>query len=350
MPSKPFRVAFSGDFREPDGSPTYTDLDLTPLRVQPGVEVVFLDPANPLRPEQTADIDALILLTSAFTRESIHPNGRLAIVSRFGVGYDAVDIAACTEAGIVVSITPDAVRRPVAVAIITLLLAVTGRLMGKSRLTAQGAAGFAKRREHIGTGLVGRVLGSIGVGNIGGEMFRLAKPFDMKFIAHDPFVKPEVAAELGVELVSLEDVFRRADFLTVNCPLSEKTRRLVSAEQLALMKPTAYFINTARGGIVDQAALTRVLREGRIAGAGLDVLEVEPPDPHDPIFELDNVLVTPHALCWTDQDLAATGRLAIEAVLDVLRGNAPRVPINPAVLKSPRWQKRIADLKARAAS
>jgi len=350
MSNKLFRIALSGDFRQADGSSTYHDFDLTPLRAEAGVELAFLEPSNPLRPEQIADFDALILLTSAFNRQSIHPNGRLAIIARFGVGYDAVDIPACTEAGIVVTITPDAVRRPVAVSIITLLLALAGKLMVKSRLTGEGAAGFAKRRDHMGVGLVGRVLGSIGVGNIGAEMFRLAKPFDMKFVAHDPFAKPEFAAELGVELVSLEDVFRRSDFLTVNCPLSEQTRRLVNAERLALMKPTAYLLNTARGPIVDQAALTKALCEGRIAGAGLDVLEVEPPDPRDPIFELDNVILTPHALCWTDQCFGAIGRLAIEAVLDVMRGGAPRVPVNPAVLQSPRWRQRREHFKSLAAA
>ena len=156
-------------------------------------------------------------------------------------------------------------------------------------------------------GLVGRTLGAIGIGNIGAELFRLAKPFDMEFVAHDPFADKKVAAELGIELVSLEDVFRRADVLSVNCPLTPETRHLVNAERLALMKPTAYLINTARGPIVDQKALTKVLQERRIAGAGLDVLESEPPDPADPILKLDNVILAPHALCWTDQCFAGNG-------------------------------------------
>ena len=130
----------------------------------------------------------------------------------------------------------------------------------------------------MGVGLVGRTLGSLGIGNIGAEVFRLAKPFDMKFIAHDPYADKAVAAELGIELVGLEDLFRRADVLSVSCPLTPETRHLVNAERLALMKPTAYLINTARGPIVDQKALTKVLQERRIAGAGLDVLEQEPPD------------------------------------------------------------------------
>ena len=172
----------------------------------------------------------------------------------------------------------------------------------------------------MGVGLVGRTLGSIGIGNIGAELFRLAKPFDMKFIAHDPYADRSVAAELGIELVGLEDVFRRADFVSVNCPLTPQTRHLVNAERLALMKPTAYLINTARGPIVDQQALTKALKERRIAGAGLDVLEQEPPDADDPILKLDNVILAPHALCWTDQCFAGNGAADVKAVLDVQHG------------------------------
>src|SRR5579863_8405835 len=172
-----FRVALSGDFRKADGSPVYPDFDLEPLRQAQGVEFAFLDNANPLRAEQLADFDALILLAHRFAAESIHPNGRLAVVARFGVGYDTVDVEACTKAGIALVITPDGIRRPVAVSIITLMLALTGNLMIKDRLTREGAAGFAKRSDHMGLGLVGRTLGSVGVGNIGAEMFRMAKPF-----------------------------------------------------------------------------------------------------------------------------------------------------------------------------
>jgi D-3-phosphoglycerate dehydrogenase len=343
----PFRVALSGDFRQPDGSPIYPDFDLAPLRNAPGVEVEFLDPSDPIRAEQVADFDALILLAPRFTGQSIHPNGRLAVVARFGVGYDTVEVDACTAASIAVVITPDGVRRPVAVAIITLMLALSGRLMAKDRLTREAAAGFARRGENMGFGLVGRTLGSIGIGNIGSELFRLARPFDMRFIAHDPFVDAEHFAALGVEPVGLEDLFRRADIVSVSCPLSEATRRLVNAERLALMKPTAYLINTARGPIVDQAALTTVLQDRRIAGAGLDVLDSEPPDPDDPILKLDNVILTPHALCWTDQCFAGIGAADVEAVIDVLHGRQPRLMVNNALLTTERWRQRMADLRSR---
>ena len=342
-----FRVALSGDFRKPDGSPTYPDFDLEPLRSAPGVEMEFLQSHGEIRAEQVADFDALILLMHRFTRDSIPHNGRLSVVARFGVGYDTVDTKACTEAGMAVCITPDGVRRPVAVSIVTFMLALTGKVMAKDRLTRDGPAGFARRSDYMGYGLVGRTFGSLGIGNIGAETFRLLKPFDMNFIAHDPYADRAVAEGLGIELVSLEDLFRRADVLSISVPLTPETTGLVNAERLALMKPTAYLINTARGPVVDQKALTRVLQEGRIAGAGLDVLEQEPPDPNDPILKLNNVIFAPHALCWTDQCFAGIGAADVRAVLDVQHGREPRGVVNRGVLSSDRWRQRLDDYRSR---
>jgi phosphoglycerate dehydrogenase-like enzyme len=339
--SNVFRVALSGDFKKADGSPTYTDFDLGPLKSAANVEITFLDSANPLLSAQLEDFDALILLAHRFTPDSVPKNGRLSVVARFGVGYDTVDVPACTAANIALCITPDGVRRPVAASIITFMLALTGKLMVKDKLARQGPPGFAARGANMGVGLVGRTLGSIGIGNIGAEMFRLAKPFDMKFIAHDPFADKAVANDLGVELVSLEDVFAHADVLTVNCPLSADTHHLVNAKRLSLMKPSAYFINTARGPIVDQKALTAVLAAGKIAGAGLDVFEDEPTDPEDPIFKLDNIIVAPHALCWTDQCFAGIGAADIKAVLEVQRGQIPRGVVNREVLDKPGFKKKL---------
>jgi len=333
--SRKFRVALSGDFRKSDGSPTFPDFDLTPLMSAPGVEMAFLDSRNPLEAEQLEDFDALILLAHRFTASSVPRSGRLSVVARFGVGYDTVDVAACTAGDVALVITPDGVRRPVAVSIMTLMLALTGKVMVKDRLTRLGPAGFAARGDHMGVGLVGRTLGSIGVGNIGAELFRLARPFDMQFIAHDPFADTRTAAELGIELVSLDELFARSDVLTVNCPLTDATRHLVDARRLSLMKPSAFFINTARGGIVDQEALTTVLRDGRIAGAGLDVLELEPPSPDDPLLQLDNVILSPHALCWTDQCFAGNGAADVRAVLDVQRGRVPFGIVNREVIDRP---------------
>lgn len=346
MTGRSFRVAISGDFRGADGAPTFPDFDLEPLRRAPGVETAFLESRNPLTADQLEDFDALILLIHRFDAGSVPASGRLSVVARFGVGYDTVDVDACTRAGIALVITPDGVRRPVAVSVITLMLALTGKLTVKDRLTRRAADGYAERARHMGTGLVGRTLGSLGVGNIGAEVFRLARPFEMRFIAHDPFADPGLAAELGVELVGIDELFARADVLSVSCPLTPETHHIVNAERLARMKPTAYLINTARGPIVDQAALTAALQAGRIAGAGLDVLEAEPPDPGDPILALDNVILAPHALCWTDQCFAGIGAADVRAVLDVQHGREPRGVVNREVLSTARWKARLEDYAA----
>jgi phosphoglycerate dehydrogenase-like enzyme len=338
-----FRVALSGDFKKPDGSPTFPDFDLSPLFDAPGIEVVYLDPTPVIRADQIEDIDVLILLVPQFNATSIHPNGRLTAVARFGVGYDSVDVDACTKADIALVITPDGVRRPVAVSILTLILALTGKLMIKDQLTREGPDGFNRRGQHMGVGLVGKTLGSIGIGNIGAEMFRVCKPLDMRFIAHDPFADADIAAELGIELVGLEHVFRQADILTVNCPFTPQTKHLVNAERLALMKKTAFFINTARGPIVDQAALTKVLQERKISGAGLDVFEVEPPVANDPILKLDNVILTPHALCWTDQCFAGNGLADVRATLDLQKGLVPRGIVNQAVIDSASFKAKLKE-------
>lgn len=343
----PFRVALSGDFRQADGAPTFSDFDLTPLLTAPNVEMAYLESNTPLQAAQLEDFDALILLGHRFAPESVPKSGSLAVVARFGVGYDTVDVPACTKGDIALVITPDGVRRPVAVSIITFMLSLTQKMLVKDRLARLGAPGFAARGQHMGTGLVGKTFGSLGVGNIGAEAFRLAKPFDMHFIAHDPFADRRVCDELGIELVSLEELFRRADILSVSCPLTTETHHIVNAERLALMKPTAYLINTARGPIVDQVALTKALAEGRIAGAGLDVFEQEPTDPDDPIFKLDNVIAAPHALCWTDQCFAGNGAADVKAVFDVMKGEVPRGVVNRAVLEQPGFKAKLESNKKR---
>lgn len=334
-----FRVALSLDVRH-KGNAVF---DLSPLTANPNIEIGFVEPENGIVPAcALAHRDALILLFPRFARESIPTNHRLGLIAKVGVGYDNVDVPACTEAGIALVTAPDGVRRPVAVATITFLLALSGRLFVKDKLARQGSKGFDQRLDHNGVGLVGRVLGSVGIGNIGAEIFRLAKPFGMHFIAHDPYVSPALASELGITLVDLDSVFRESDFVTLNCPLTPETRHLVDARRLALMKPTAFLINCARGPVVDQRALTEVLQERRIAGAGLDVFDPEPPHPDDPILKLDNVILTPHALCWTDQMFERIGATDMQAVLDLLNGRVPAGIVNRAVLDNPIWQQRLA--------
>ena len=194
----------------------------------------------------------------------------------------------------------------------------------------------------MGVGLAGRTLGSVGLGNIGRETFGLAAPFGMRHLAHDPYATPEAASEAGVELVDLGTLLRDSDFVMINSALTPETRHLLDAEKLALMKPTAYLINAARGPIVDQRALVDALRAERLAGAGLDVFEEEPADPEDPIFALPNVIATPHALAWTDEIALGNGRGAIESVLDVAAGRVPKNVVNRDVVDDPVLQEKLA--------
>ena len=338
-----FRVALSGDFRKADGTPTYPSFDLSPLSADPRIETKWVDAVDGAIPGAALeDCDALILLTPRFGPGSAPKSGRLALVARFGVGYDTVDIPTCDANGIALAITPDGVRRPVAVTIVTYVLALSQKLLIKDRLCRQGPEGWARRGEFMGEGLVGKTFGQLGIGNIGAEALRLLAPFGMRMIAHDPYVDAAAARALGVELVSSERLFAEVDFLSVSVPLSEATRHYVNAARRATMKPTAFLINTARGPIVDQRALHEALVSGRLAGAALDVFEVEPCPADEPILKLDNVIVTPHALCWTDECFAGNGAADIAAALAVMRGEAPRGVVNSGVLENEAFRAKLA--------
>ena len=186
------------------------------------------------------------------------PNRRLKLVARFGVGYDAVDVAACTEQGILLTIAPDGVRRPVASSVMAFTLAMAHRLATKDRLMRDGR--WKEKGDYLGYGLTGKVLGVIGVGNIGKEVFRLAKPWDMVHLGCDPYVPQAAVADLGVKMVDLDTLLREADVISVNCLLNDETQHLIGAREFGLMKPSAFFINTARGPVVDEAGADRGAR------------------------------------------------------------------------------------------
>lgn len=329
-----FRVGVTRDFLKPDGSCGFGDIGLDELTAA-GIEWEFLPTDARSLPTECGQYDGLLVLAPAVTAETVAASN-LQIIARFGVGYDSVDVAACTDSGVLLTITPDAVRRPVATAAVTLILALAHKLLVKDRLTRDGR--WADKLEWNGRGLTGRTLGIIGLGNIGRELARLIRPFEMRVQAADPWVKPEVAADNGVELVSLEELLQTSDFVCVTCALTDDTRHLLSAQRLQLIQPTSYLINVARGAVVDQAALTRCLQDGRIAGAGLDVFDPEPVAADDPLLALDNVIVSPHALCWTDECFQAIGRSAVRSLLDVAAGRVPEHIVNPKALAHPQLQ------------
>jgi D-3-phosphoglycerate dehydrogenase len=251
-------------------------------------------------------------------------------VARFGVGYDNCDVAAMTVAGVLLTINPDSVRRPVASSILAFILALAHRIPVMDRITRSGR--WHEKMQYTGTGLTGRTLGSIGAGNIGRELFGLARPLEMRHIAYDPHVSARELEPLGVVLGDLDTVLAQSDFLVVNCPLNETTRGLIGRRELALMKRSAFLVNTARGHIVDEAALYDALRQHRIAGAALDAFAQEPVSPSNPLLTLDNIIVSPHAICYTDECLRLLAEGAFLAARAFLHHEVPRHIVNPTVL------------------
>jgi D-3-phosphoglycerate dehydrogenase len=326
-----FRVGITRDNLRPNGKPIFDESALRILE-EGGVDYEFLAENEPeLKPETASRYDALAVMLAKVTRNTVSgADKKLKLVARFGVGYDTVDVPALTENGVILTITPDGVRRPVATSALTFMLMLAQRVMIKDRITREGR--WQERLNHFGTGLSGRVLGSIGVGNIGSELFRLAAPFGMKHLGYDPYITQESVAPLGVKLVDLDTLLREADFLCVNCPLTSETRKLVGARQFSLMKPTAFFINTARGPIVDEKALYDTLAGKRIAGAGLDVFEQEPVAPDNPLLKLDNVVVTPHHICLTDECINTIAASVFSACRDLAAGRVPKNVVNQEVL------------------
>jgi D-3-phosphoglycerate dehydrogenase len=259
---------------------------------------------------------------------------RLRVVARHGVGYDSVDVPAMTRAGVLVTNTPAAMPRPVATIAITFVLALAGKLMTKDRLTRTGR--WDERMDNMGMGLTGRTLGVVGAGRIGKEILRMARVFDLRLLAADPYVNDVELGYVGARKVDHDTLYAESDFVVAIPLLDERTRHLIGAAAFARMKPTAYFINVSRGPVVDEAALIDALRTKRIAGAALDVFEQEPVDPANPLLAMDNVIVTPHSLCWTDECFHNMASIGLKSIVDTLSGRTPEFVVDRDVLSHPR--------------
>lgn len=337
-----FRIGFTRDFLKPDGSIGVGDIGLDLLEGRTDVEWEFLPENNRvLTADELRPYDALAMLGPRLTADSLDGNDRLAIVARYGVGYDTVDVPACTAHGIALTITPEGVRRALATTAITFILALSHRMVEQDRATRAGE-GWTRKLDLIGAGLQGRKLGLIGIGNVGSEVAKLAAPFGLDIMAVDPYATPARAAAINATLVDLDTLLMQADYVVILCALTDETRGMIDASKLTLMKKTAYLINIARGPIVDQKALYEALVAGQIRGAALDVFEQEPADPDEPLFKLDNVIVTPHAMCWTDEWAHITGQSAVGGILAVAAGEAPGYVVNNEVLDSPAFIAKLA--------
>lgn len=343
--SKKARLGFTRDFLDKDGKFILPGSGLRLLEEMPEVEhKVFPEFLPEVTPEQIQDFDMVISRTlPRWTERSFTGNNQLLSIHRSGVGYDHIDVPALSNAGVMLCITPDAVRRPVAVAIITFILTLSTRLLIKHQLTREGR--WSEVAHHHGYGLIGKTLGSIGVGNIGHEVFLLAKPFGMKHIGYDPYITQEAVADVDVKLVDKDTVLAESDFLNISCPLNEETRHMIREKELKKMKKTAFLINTARGPIVDEAELIKVLKEGRIRGAAIDVFEQEPTPPDNPLLKLDNVIVTGHAMAITEEFLNGTWEQIHRQISQVIQGEIPEGLVNREVWDRPKLQSKLKKLQ-----
>ena len=319
----------------PNGRTFFDPAVLQVLDSTPEISWEYLpDSPRRLTADHCAAYDVICAVSEGIGADALGRSDlRLRLVAGFGAGYDTRDVKALTEAGVMLTNNPNAVRRPMATTQLTFVLSLAHKLLIKDRMTREGRWG--EQRDHYGTGLIGRTLGSLGIGNIGRELFRIARPLDMRFIAHDPYVKQEDVAELGVTLVDFDTLFRESDFLVTNVLLNDATRGIVGDRALGLMKPSAYLISAARGPVVNEAALYRALSERRIAGAAMDVFEVEPTPPDNPILKLDNVIVSPHSLCHTDECNRSLAEGSFRAARAFAQRARPPHLINPAALAHP---------------
>lgn len=273
--------------------------------------------------------EVLIASTAPMRREFLQQLPQLKGIVRLGIGVDSVDLDAATDLGIVVANVPEFCQDEVAEHALGLLLAVTRKIVLADRLTRQGkwVVGIQERMLPMRR-LRGQTLGLVGFGRIAQRLTGMAKALGLRVIAADPYVTPEIAEAAGVSLLPLEELLPQADIISLHVPLTSETRYLINSDAFALMKRGAILINTARGPVVDEVALEKALADGILGGAGLDVLETEPPRIPHPLLEFDNVVVTCHYASCSFEAYADLRNGVSEQAAQILRGEFPRHLVN----------------------
>lgn len=296
-----------------------------------GCEVIM---ARSQRPRTADDmskliqgIDGIVAGSDNYSAPVLQSADRLKVIVRVGVGYDTVDLAAATERGIQVGTTPGTNHHAVADYAFALILALARRIVPHHNTTAAG-----EWVRQPGPDVYGKTLGIVGTGAIGKGMARRGRGFGMTLLGYDVYQDEALVEETGLQYVELDELLRQSDYVTLHTPLLPQTRNLMNAERLRLMKPTAYLVNTARGGLVDLEALADALRAGQLAGAGIDVFPKEPPG-ELPLFKLDNLVLSPHVAGLSIEANAASGAMACESVVAALRGGQVANCVNPDVLR-----------------
>jgi len=327
-----FKVGITRDFLTSDGQLVYKDMGLDILDNTPGITYEFIKVhQSPVTPDMLLGYDAVLSLSPAYDKNSFKGVDNLKAICRFGVGYDMINLDACNDAGVIVTITRGAVNYSVAEAVIAWMLALSHRMLQKDVLVRKGK--WADRTLYMGTELRNRTLGIIGLGGIGGKLVQMLAPFGMKPpLAFDPYAAKETAEKIGVQLVDLDALLQQSDFISVNCPLTNETRNLIGARELSLINKHTYIINTARGGIINEKDLLKVLKEKSIAGYATDVFETEPATADNPLFELDNVILAPHSIAWTDELFSEIGRMACKQLVQIAEGKTPDHVVNTQIL------------------
>lgn len=254
----------------------------------------------------------------------------LLLVSTSGAGFDTVNPKACTEAGVLVVNQVGGNREAVAEHVLGMMLALSKRVPQVDRALRRDA--HVGRNDYMGADVFGKTIGIVGLGNVGSRIAQLCGgAFSMRVLAYDPYLNAAEFAARGAQKVELADLMAQADFVSINCPLSDETRGMIGAREYALMQPHAIFITTARGHVHDEAALAEALRDKRIGGAGLDVWAKEPPPREHPLLQFDNVMASPHTAGVTHEARANLGRIAARQLLDTLDGQRPPRIVNPQV-------------------
>jgi len=280
--------------------------------------------------EEVKDVDVIMVVYAKITEKIINSAAKLRGIVRYGIGVDNIDLKAASKRRIPVANVPDYCIGTVADHALALILALNRKLLLADSVLRSGEYGnwTSPSPKLMGVDLEGKVLGLIGVGKIGSAVVARAKAFGMKVVAFDPYIPKEIAEKLGVELVDLETLLKNADFISIHAPLTSETRGMIGENELRMMKRTAYIINTARGPIIQEKALYNALKNGWIAGAGLDVYEKEPPDPDNPLFKLENVILTPHIAYYTKEAIWRLEMSAVEEAIRILQGKMPKNLVN----------------------
>jgi D-3-phosphoglycerate dehydrogenase len=282
-----------------------------------------------LKPEELTsiigDYEALVVRSQTHaSAEVIQAGEKLQVIGRAGAGVDNIDVAEATRRGIVVVNAPTGNTISAAEHTIALMLALARHIPQASAVLKSGVW---QRSNFLGTEVRNKTLGIIGLGNVGSDVARRAKALEMRLIAYDPFISVEYARKLHVEFVSLEQLFKESDFITLHVPLTPATKGLIGVKALALMKPTVRIINTARGGIIDEKALAKAIKEKRVAGAAIDVFDTEPTT-KSILFEEDNVIVTPHLGASTTEAQVMVAKDVAEQIIEVFKGHPARYSVN----------------------